>query len=344
MKNFIKLFVLIYSTTIFAQHSKDTINKWNGNRPDGHAPISVMGDHMHSKGDWMFSYRYMNMQMKDMIEGDKEVSADYVHSLGYMVAPIEMTMHMHMIGFMYAPSNKVTLMAMSGYVDNSMGLQMRQMTGMVMPFETASSGFSDLKVSTLYKFFNNNRQSVHGLLGLSIPTGSIEEKDVTPMSSPEKVFLPYPMQIGSGTVDAHLGLTYLGQRELYSWGNQFRTILRLGENSYDYTLGHQYQLNNWFAYKVSNWISLSARIDGLWVSEIRGEHSELNPMMVATADTDNSGGFALNSGFGANFYIPDGAFKNMRLGLEYVIPLYQNMNGVQLGTKSTLTIGLQYAL
>ena len=36
-----------------------------GLRPDNHAPITVMGDHIHEKGELMFSYRYMHMSMKD---------------------------------------------------------------------------------------------------------------------------------------------------------------------------------------------------------------------------------------------------------------------------------------
>ena len=37
---------------------------WTAARPDGHAPISVMGDHMHAMGEWMVSYRYMTMDME----------------------------------------------------------------------------------------------------------------------------------------------------------------------------------------------------------------------------------------------------------------------------------------
>ncbi len=38
-------------------------NQWSSARPDGHAPISVMGDHYHKKGEFMLSYRYMPMWM-----------------------------------------------------------------------------------------------------------------------------------------------------------------------------------------------------------------------------------------------------------------------------------------
>ncbi|CAN0438246.1 unnamed protein product, partial [Scytosiphon promiscuus] len=29
-------------------------------RVDGHAPIGAMGDHLHKKGEFMFSYRFMS--------------------------------------------------------------------------------------------------------------------------------------------------------------------------------------------------------------------------------------------------------------------------------------------
>ncbi|MEL7333685.1 MAG: hypothetical protein AAFN12_15670 [Cyanobacteria bacterium J06560_2] len=32
---------------------------WSPSRPDSHAPIGVMGDHTHEKGEFMLSYRYM---------------------------------------------------------------------------------------------------------------------------------------------------------------------------------------------------------------------------------------------------------------------------------------------
>lgn len=42
-------------------------------RPNGHAPLSVMGDHTHDRGEWMLSYRYMNMQMDGMRNGTDRV-------------------------------------------------------------------------------------------------------------------------------------------------------------------------------------------------------------------------------------------------------------------------------
>lgn len=320
-----------------------TENNWNSNRPDGHAPISIMADHYHSKGGFMFSYRFMNMNMEGLLDGSNNISNSDAHNAGYMVTPLKMPMKMHMFGLMYAPSNKITLLAMANVVKNDMDLQMNMM-GNITSFSTSSSGFGDLKVGMIYKFLNKNKHSFHGNLTFSLPTGSISETDETPMSSPNEIQLPYPMQIGSGTFDTNLGFTYLGQKETFSWGSQLKGTFRLGKNSDDYALGNKYNLNNWLAVKATNWLSFSARLEGVIVDEIRGENPNLTPMMVTTADTTNSGGTYVNSGFGFNLYAAKGKFKDVRLGFEYSSPLYQKPNGIQLELEETITIGLQYAL
>ena len=61
---------------------------------------------------------------------------------------------------------------------------------------------------------------LHANVGLSFPTGSINERDKNPMSMGNNVRLPYPMQNGSGTYDFLPGLTYIGKQEVWSWGAQ----------------------------------------------------------------------------------------------------------------------------
>lgn len=90
-------------------------------------------------------------------------------------------------------------------------------------------------------------------------------------------------------------------------------------------------------------MSISARLEGSVVGEIDGADTNLDPMMVITADTDNSGGTYLNSGLGLNTYISKGGLKNLRFGFEVAFPLYQDLNGIQLKTKETLTLGTQYS-
>jgi len=57
---------------IYAIQAQNDI-QWSSNRPDGHGPISIMGDHTHSKGEWMISYRFMNMTSDGLIRIDQKL-------------------------------------------------------------------------------------------------------------------------------------------------------------------------------------------------------------------------------------------------------------------------------
>ena len=101
-KNAVVLFMLVFGTTdcIYAQ-------QWSGARPDGHAPIGVMGDHTHHAGGFMFTYRYMLMNMDGMRIGTNGVSSQRVLE-DFMVTPTDMDMQMHMFGGMWAPTDFFT--------------------------------------------------------------------------------------------------------------------------------------------------------------------------------------------------------------------------------------------
>ena len=339
MQRYISAIFIMASIVLYAQESNDTTTeKWSAGRPDGHAPISVMADHMHGKGEWMLSYRFMAMNMEDLRRDTDDASFDDALT-DYMVTPTRMPMNMHMLGAMYAPSDKFTLMAMI----NIMSMEMDHITRMGGVFTTEASGFGDVQISGLYKLFNKSRQTMHSQLGFSIPTGSVTENDVIPASAPNEAVLPYPMQIGSGTFDTNLALTYLCQGDIFSYGGQLRGIFRFGQNERDFRYGNRYTLNNWLGIKAADWLSFSVRLEGISVGKIEGADPNLSPMMVITADTANSGGNYLNSALGLNMYAPSGALKNMRFGFEFTSPLYQDLNGVQLKNRETITLGLQYS-
>ena len=81
-----KLFtaITLISTLIFSSLSAHE-GPWTAARPDGHAPISVMGDHMHEMGEWMVSYRYMSMEMEGLLSGSSNVTSK--SQLGTMMMP-----------------------------------------------------------------------------------------------------------------------------------------------------------------------------------------------------------------------------------------------------------------
>ena len=309
---------------------------WTAARPDGHAPISVMGDHMHAMGEWMISYRYMTMEMQGLLDGSKNITAsDASSTYGYdnMMLPRDMTMDMHMFGAMHAITDKWTLMCMINYLDNEMTMQSTSMGTM------KSNGAGDLKIAGLYDLAQwDSGRRMHLNLGLSLPTGSIDEKHTNGAT------LGYGMQLGSGTYDFHPAITYLAQTENYSYGAQLGGILRIGDNDQGYTLGNKFEAAFWGARKISDSFSASAKFDYSSQRDVDGKHKGLTMINRSPAKQASSQGRDLASfGLGLNYYFQNGGLKGHRLAAEWETPIDQKVNGVQLELDPTWTLGWQYA-
>jgi len=296
-----------------------------------HAPIGVMGDHVHPAGEWMLSVRAMHMRMDGLSNNGRDVSRSELFAQGYMVAPLEMDMDMLMIGGMYGVTDRLTLTAMVPWIENSMD----HVTGGGTHFELQSSGLGDVQLGGLLKLTEQDGHEVHLNLGVSLPTGSITERDDTPMMSDAK--LAYPMQLGTGTFDLLPGLTYLGGAAPWSWGGQSRLRLHLGENDQGYRYGNRIDATGWLTRHFGAF-EASARVAAAHWGEIQGADSDLNPMMVPTADTGTSGGDRVDGLLG---FAWTGHASGNRLAVEVGAPAYQDLNGPALGADWTLSVGWQ---
>ncbi len=328
---------------------------------DDHAPIGVMGDHMHKKGEWMLSYRAMSMHMDGSRDGTNSLSpttiaTTYANRFSSVagqpatlrVVPTEMDMNMHMLGAMYAPTDWMTLMAMFNYIDKDMKhitFAGGSGTTELGNFTTRSSGWGDTKISSLIKLHNTHNHKVHLNMGVSLPTGSIKEEDsvLTPMGMTPTVRLPYGMQLGTGTYDLLPGITYNGHKDDWSWGAQYSAEIRLeSENDQGYSWGDKHSVTAWGSYQWAPWISTSLRLTGTTQDAIDGIDSQI-VLPVQTADPDNYGGKTLDLSFGVNLIGTQGAIKGHRIAIEATTPLYRNLNGPQLENDFTVVLGWQYA-
>lgn len=309
-----------------------------------YAPVNVMGDHTMMDGKLMFTYRYMEMEMKGNRDGSSDRStADVLGAMatGFLVAPLRMTTRMHMFGAMYAPTGDTTVGISSSYVKK----RMTHITRMGVNFRTNTEGFGDTKVNVMHKFFQHGTSTVHANIGISIPTGSIREKGVTPRSAPSRTRLPYPMQIGSGTWDANIGATYRDHDGSLSWGAQGIWTERGldGRNNNDYKLGDVLKVTTWVAHDFNASFSGSLSLEWKDWDNIDGADPGLSSVvttgmgdrqLVPTAFTNLRGGERLNMGVGVNF-----KGNGQSLGVAFSAPIYQHLDGPQLEMDWMTTIG-----
>jgi len=334
-----------------------------GPRADAHAPIGVMGDHRHGQGELMLSYRYMHMFMDGNLIGDNSVSPDTIVTTvpnrffgmpgqppTLRVVPTEMSMDMHMLGAMYGLTDRVTLMGMVPLIEKDMHhITYAGPVGTTRlgTFETNSDGVGDISLTGLIGLYDaksaQGAQHLNLLLGLSAPTGSITERGriLTPMGMQPVVRLPYAMQLGSGTWDFLPGIVYTTRTNNLSFGAQYRGAIRLeDENDQGYALGDLHQVTAWTEYEWARWVSSSVRLVYQTQDDIHG----IDPNIVGpvqTANPDFYGGDRLDLLFGVNLVGQQGAICGHRLAAEFGVPVYQDLNGPQLKTDWTLTVGWQ---
>ena len=192
-----------------------------------HAPIGVMSDHRHKKGEWMTSYRYMYMDMSGNRDGTDSLSPEEIATTvanpfanppmmppTLRVVPTDMPMQMHMVGGMYGLTDRITLMAMGMYLTKEMDhitFQGPMGTTRLGEFTTETSGFGDTTVGAIIGLDDGSyeHRQINFGIALSLPTGSIDETDqiLTPMGTTPSPRLPYPMQLGSGSFDLKPSLT-----------------------------------------------------------------------------------------------------------------------------------------
>lgn len=311
-------------------------------RPDGHAPIGIMGDHVHHKGEWMISTRVMHMGMSGIQQGTEKLSkSKYFSHTNYMKYPKTMDMWMAMLGLMYAPSDIYTLMFMANYQTTDMSVQgntMSGMSGMAMQGASTSmdnAALSDISLSSLFALKQSKTDTLVGQIGFSIPVAEPDAKSGS-------MTLAYPMQLTGGTYDAKLGLTYTQNKDSYSWGSQLAANLPLGNNDFGYRLGSETKLNTWIAKPVNTWLSFSGSLSYITKAKIEGRHDNImlgsnpmNPLIQA----DNSGHRRLALGIGFNFLFN----KVGRIALESSLPLYQDYSGYQMPSNVHTTLGWQKA-
>lgn len=304
----------------------------------------------------MFSYRFMTMFMQGNRDGSSRLSPEAIVTTAanrfanppmmpptLRVVPLEMTMQMHMFGMMYAPNDRVTLMGMVNYID----LDMDHITYMgamgttpLGEFTTQTSGVGDTKLSALIRLADAAAHRWHANVGVSLPTGSIDETDtiLTPMNTQPTPRLPYPMQLGSGTYDLLAGVTYSGGSDRWGWGSQWQSTIRTGSNDEGYTLGDKHQLAGWLSYQLHPRVSASARL----TYSDRGNIDGIDALIMApvqTADPDRHAAKRTDLGLGANFVLPG---ERQRLALELSAPVSQRLDGPQLETDWQLTLGWQF--
>ncbi|MBA2482987.1 MAG: DUF3570 domain-containing protein, partial [Nitrosomonas sp.] len=326
---------------------------------EGHVPAGVMNGHMlHKAGDFMVGYRFMyGRQAGDMLRGDNATTDQQIVEQGCSdeincrFTPTFMNMYMHMLHVMYAPTDWLNLMVMPNFVDMEMNI--RELAGRPPPQPGvhehtgiaghATGGVGDTTISSLIKLFNIPGHRMHLGLGFSAPTGDVDQM-LRRIFQINGGLIHFGMQLGSGTWDFLPSLTYSGDYRRWSWGAQLNGVKRIeDQNKSGYRLGDIFQATAWSGYRLTNWLSASAR--GIYTVQgaIQGDFNAFNGRAGPMDFPANHGGQFWDVGFGINASVPSGKFVGNQLSFEWLQPIRDDVNGFQLERKGGLAATWHYS-
>jgi len=258
----------------------------------------------------------------------------------YMMTQRKMDMYMSNVSVGYAFSDRFFAGIMGMYMEKDM--EMIRRGGRRSSMNSQGAGDTMLMTKTLLYAddYLIPTSQVSLLLGVSIPTGSIDQDDTGQI-------LPYSMQLGSGTFDPFIGVLYEGSSSPFWWGANASYLARAYENYKSYNLGDEYRLDLYGMYQLRHNLVGELQIKGKYVGDLEGEAQEIeqdgdghmngNPNMAFMSnlyDPDNYGGSTVDLTTGVQWQ----PFRNHILNAQFSVPLFQNLHGTQMERDFTASV------
>jgi len=290
------------------------------------------------KKQWHFSYNYRNLKFEGYRDGTKNLSNSDVlfePALGdartddnFPVLPDVIVQEVHAFIASYNLSDRSTLNLVIPYVKQSTD-HFSIIPGFAN-FNITSQGIGDVSVTGSIQLSKSEGEIWAVNVGLSVPTGSIDEQGDTPRA-PGNQQLPYSMQLGSGTYDIPASISYTRIEPKKTWGAQILGKYRIGENDRNYTLGNRLVISSWVRFKANNWIEPVLKVSYKYWGRIDGADTEIQvpgpfPFPAAVTNPNLFGGTQADLFFGARFHL---STPGQFISLEISKPIYQDLNGPQ---------------
>jgi hypothetical protein len=331
VKRTISLVTLLVVAWVGTPAPAATQHVWDSDRPDAHAPLGVPYGHLLEGRQIMIGYRYDYARFEGLRDGTNRATTEDVFGPGYALAPRQMNTHLHLIEAMYGAGDRLTVIAEIPWFHANLTMERR--TG--PDTEMSASGLGDVRIGGLFGILDRPARRVHAGLMIGFPTGGTDERD-------EAGNAPYAMQPGSGTFSLSPTVTFVEQRDLWSWGAQVGGGLFLGEGSDGWAPGNRLDTSAWFSRRLMPWATGSVRLAGEFRGDVRDDVPEF-PASPAS-EPGLTGGTRVELVAGANLHAAAGIFLGHRLFGELAIPVYQNLHGPQLGMQWRGILGWRWTL
>ena len=313
----------------------------------GNMPLNLTGGGIPEPHEFRFKVSEMIMKMGPLRDGTDDIlSTDLVGPNStadkFPAVPRSMTQYMTMFGGAYSFSDNFAVMAMTNVTVNEMPMEILPAQG--TNFAMTSAGLGDITILGKSRVYSNDNlaptKQVSLLYGLSFPTGAIDKQFTN--STPNGVngtLLPFKMQLGSGTFDPIIGMTYQASRDPFWWGFNTQLEAHVYDNDQGYHRGQEFRYDFYAMKQVHDKWVIQAQLNGWLEGKFSDEpdngkslghgHAGINPantFLSPLFDPDNQGGHKVALALGFQYqHIPLHIME-----LTATLPIYQNLNGPQL--------------
>lgn len=310
------------------------------------ANIVSDSDRAQSGRRWHVSYTYAVSEYEEYYSGTSKVSYDDVlftpgedarTQNNYPVVPTDIRQEVHALRVAYDLHPDLTLRAQLPFISQSTD-HISIIPG-YDAFNISSEGIGDVVVLADGTLSQNVNSLWRLGAGISMPSGSIDEEGDTPRA-PGNQQLPYTMQLGSGTWDFPIVLSFRKYEARFDWGIDAGATIRTGQNDRDYRLGNKVSLGAWAMWTGGAVFAPGVRMDYRWQDTISGEDVSLrvpNPVFPYPAPVTNPNAFG-GEQIDVTLFVHVPLSERWYLDASYAQPIYLDLNGPQSSEKHHFNI------
>ncbi len=310
--------------------------EWTADRPDGVAPVDIVGDHTLPEGTLQVKYRYGRMNSQGLKTGTNKLGELDVLALGFTYVPLSRSIDTNDITVDYGVTDAFTVQANVGYTSKS-----SEEANEDQYFTTSSSHLTDAEVDVLWNVWQEGACRANVQLGGVVPLGKVDERGTFP--GVVNAILPYDMQTGSGSWAVVPGATASVQNEFGTVGLQLLGVVRVNDNDRGYRLGNEFRSNLWLAYRFNDLVSASTGMRVLARERISGADPALETFRDPGDVGYSYGEKRVDFPLGLNVEVPRGPLEGNRFGVQFVWTVHEDVDGPYLASDWGFTVGWQRA-
>lgn len=348
---FISLFILIFCGTqpVISQVTPSELSRLSLEEL-----LGVEISDISAKQRWLLSYEFRYLDVGMYQTGTTRLSFDDVlfspgetrTSSTYPIVPTFIKQRVHAFSIGRELSSKLALSLTVPLVSQETD-HISSAPGFAN-FLIESSGVGDIALIGQYKIHRSASASTSVGLGISVPTGSINQRGDTPRGGAGTLErLPYTMQIGSGTYDFLITAGHESDVGNWALGISGSATLRTGRNEYDYRLGNNYgaeitaRFKGWSKFRPGLFINIRT------TGEIRGQDQSLiiseDPFLFGASITDPANFGGEKAQLGGNLRLCVNSSCGLSANVKASVPIYQNLNGIQPRERFSVSTAISYS-